>query len=127
MDQLAKIVNRLSEIVGIAAGVMLVVAVLVLNYMIVVRARGIRRTGKSSSASILPVVAATFVCGSPFYALKHAEGKLRHIELCRRRFAEFGAGSTMNISLVPCARGPLPGVGRLHILAEEGAGFWLRA
>ena len=69
MDQLAKIVNRLSEIVGIAAGVMLVLAVLVLNYMIVVRVLGYSSYWEIEF-SVYLLVAATFL-GSPF-TLKHA-------------------------------------------------------
>ena len=69
MDRLAKIVNRLSEIVGIAAGVMLVLAVLVLNYMIVRRTFGLSAYWEIE-LSVYLLVAATFL-GSPF-TLKHA-------------------------------------------------------
>ena len=69
MDRLAKIVNRLSEIVGIAAGVMLVLAVLVLNYMIVIRVLGYSSYWEIE-LSVYLLVAATFL-GSPF-TLKHA-------------------------------------------------------
>ena len=69
MDWLARIVNRVSEIAGIAAGVMLVLAVLVLNYMIVRRAMGYSAYWEIEF-SVYLLVAATFL-GCPF-TLKHA-------------------------------------------------------